>query len=220
MADHAAALAVCHALAAKGIMIQLVPEEGTLILSPVHLVEQHPALLQEVRAHKPAILAAMLDCLVMGVLDTPGSGRLVTERCPVCEQPTFVVSPPRRLGVHRTQDGRHECPGSVQEQERVTRTLMGAFMQECLIKRPGSIVSWMALRGCLEPWACVKGLLLPPRPYILAWLDGAFTRTGKDETYPSWAGVTFQLKEWGLEDEPAEAPVQAPKGKRRAKLRA
>ena len=59
----------------------------------------------------------------------------------------------------------------------------------------------MALRGGLEGWAREQGWLLPPRPYLIAWMDAHYQRVSKDEAYPSWAGLTFTLEEWFGEDD-------------------
>src|SRR5262249_878920 len=108
---------------------------------------------------------------------------------------------PRRLAMHRTADGTTVCPGAIRAQEAVAHTLMQRFIAERCVPRPGAILTWMALRGALEGWALEHSLFLPPRPYLLAWMDRHYTRVSSDDTYPRWQGLTFTLQEWLGEDE-------------------
>ena len=99
------------------------------------------------------------------------------------------------------------CPGAVAAQEAVAQTLMARFLPERCVHRPGAVLTWMALRGGLEGWAREQGWLLPPRPYLLAWMDAHYTRFSKDEVYASWQGLTFAVHEWlGDDDEVPAAP--------------
>jgi hypothetical protein len=95
----------------------------------------------------------------------------------------------------------------VAAQEAVAQTLMARFLPERCVHRPGAVLTWMALRGGLEGWAREQGWLLPPRPYLLAWMDAHYTRFSKDEVYASWQGLTFAVHEWlGDDDEVPAAP--------------
>ena len=201
-----ATLAVCHQLAEAGLWLKLTGDEG-LHVGPTALVNAHPHLLEKVRAHKAAILELLRESLAYQVLGTADgtAGHFELEPCPECQQPSFVVTAPRRLAVHRTPDGLAVCPGAVQAQETVTHALVQRYIVERCIQRPGSVLSWMALRGGIEGWAREQSLLLPPRPYVIAWMDAHYARMGNDETYPSWRGISFTVEEWLGEDEDTPA---------------
>ena len=200
------AITVCKALAQAGIWLELHPETQTLVLGPTTQVQAHPALLQQVREQKPLILEALQETLASEVVSTPEASRFQVEGCQVCQQSVFIIAAPRRLAVHRTSGGTAVCPGAIQAQEAVAHTLMTQFITARCIPRPGASLTWMALRGGLEGWAREHGWLLPPRPYLLAWLDAHYTRLSPDAVYASWQGVTFTLHEWLGDDEAAPAP--------------
>jgi len=207
------AIQVCDALARANIWLELHPETQTLVLGPTALVQAHPELLHRVREQKALILAALQETLAYEVVGSPGTGRFQVETCPVCQQPSFVVTAPRRLAVHRTPDGSAVCPGAIQAQERVTHALLQRYVLERCVQRAGSVLSWMALRGGIEGWAREQSFLLPPRQYLLAWMDTHYDRIGTDETYPSWRGLSFTVEEWlgETEDVPPVAAPASPK---------
>jgi len=205
-----ATLAVCHQLAEAGLWLKLKGDDG-LSVGPTALVQEHPRLLEKVRVQKTALLALLRESLAYQALgatpDTPGHFEL--ETCPDCQQPSFVVTAPRRLAVHRTVDGSAVCPGAIRAQEDVAHLLLQRYIVERCVQRPGAVLSWMALRGGMEGWAREQSLLLPPRQYLIAWMDTHYDRMGKDETYPSWRGLSFTLEEW-LGEEESPAAVQPP----------
>jgi hypothetical protein len=203
-----ATLAVCHQLAEAGLWLKLKGDDG-LSVGPTALVQEHPRLLEKVRAQKTALLALLRESLAYQTLgttpDTPGHFEL--ETCPVCQQPSFVVTAPRRLAVHRTVDGSAVCPGAIRAQEEAAHLVVQHYIAQRCVQRPGSVLSWMALRGGIEGWAREQSLLLPPRQYLIAWMDAHYERMGKDETYPSWKGLTFTVEEWfGEEEDPSPVP--------------
>ena len=209
---HDEALAVCKALGQAGIWLELHPETQGLVLGPTVTVQAHPELLQQVREQKTRIIQVLQETLAYEVVTTPTSGRFQVETCPACQHPSFVVLAPRRLAVHRSADGHAVCPGAIAAQEAVAQTLMPRFITERCVSRPGSILTWMALRGGIEGWAREQGWLLPPRPYLLAWMDAHYTRFSQDEVYASWQGLTFALREWLGEDAATStAPTPRPK---------
>src|SRR5215510_6759066 len=124
------AMQLCKALARAGIWIELHPETQTLVLGPTAHVQAHPALLQQVREQKSLILEVLQETLAYEVVASPNTGRFEVETCAVCQQPSFVVTAPRRLAVHRTTHGQGVCPGAVAAQETVAQTLMSRFIAE------------------------------------------------------------------------------------------
>jgi hypothetical protein len=198
------ALAVCKALADAGIWVELHPETQTLVLGPTARVQAQPELLQQVRAQKSCILEALQEALAYEVVSVPGAGRFQVETCATCQQSVFVIASPLRLAVHRTPNGDAVCPGAIRAQEVVTQALMSSFIAERCVQRPGAVLTWMALRGAVEGWAREHECLLPPRPYLIAWMDAHYKRLSHDEVYASWYGLTFTLQEWfGDDDVPA-----------------
>ena len=130
----------------------------------------------------------------------------------MCQQLAFVVLAPQRLAIHRTPDGTAVCPGAIQAQRAVAQTLLTRYISQRCVQRAGSVLTWMALRGGLEGWAREQGWLLPPRPYLIAWMDAHYKRMSKDEAYPSWAGLTFTLEEWlGDDEDPTPATADQPR---------
>jgi hypothetical protein len=210
------AIALCHQLAQADIWIELHPETQTLLLGPTARVQAYPALLRAAKTHKALLLETLQQTLACEVVSTPEAGRFQVETCPTCQQTTFVILAPRRLAVHRTVDGTAVCPGAAQAQEAVAETLMTRFITQRCLPRPGASLTWMALRGALEGWAREQGWLLPPRPYLLAWMDAHYTRLSPDPVYASWQGLTFTLEEWFGEEE--AVPVAAPPARRSTKL--
>jgi hypothetical protein len=206
------AIHLCYALAQQGIWIELHPETQALIIGPTERVQTHPDLLQQVRAQKQHILEALQETLAYEGVGTSDAGRFQTEIYPGCQQPAFVIVAPKRLAIHRTQDGKAVCPAAIEAQQAVATTLMTRYVTQRCVQRPGSVLTWMALRGGLEGWAREQGWLLPPRPYLIAWMDAHYTRVSKDEAYPSWAGLTFTLAEWfGDDEDPTPATSDQPR---------
>jgi len=76
---------------------------------------------------------------------------------------------------------------------------MQTFLDDRCTPRRGVVLSWYALRGALEAWCLERTFFLPPRPFLLAWLDAHFPRHGDDER-PMWEGLTLTLREWGLDE--------------------
>jgi hypothetical protein len=205
MTPYADTLAVCQALHTAGLWLMLQGEDG-LRVGPTVVARNHPELLAQVRLHKPLLLQILRESLAYQVF-SDGTGHFELETCPVCQQPSFVVTAPRRLAVHRTPDGTAVCPGAVRAQEDVAHSLLQRYIVERCVHRPSSVLTWMALRGGIESWARQQSLLLPPRQYLIAWMDAHYDRMGKDETYPSWRGLSFTVEEWLGEDEDAPAGV-------------
>src|SRR5207244_8690537 len=68
------------------------------------------------------------------------------------------------------------------------------------IPRRMAVLTWYGLRGALEPWCHRRGWLLPPRPYLVAWLDSHYTRVDQSEELPRWAGLALTMEEWRSEE--------------------
>jgi hypothetical protein len=206
------AIHICYALAQEGIWIELHPETQTLIIGPTERVQAHPELLQHVREQKAQILEALQEALAYQTLARPDTGRFEVDTCLVCHQLAFVILAPRRLAIHRTPDGTAVCPGAMMAQAEVAETLMTRYITQRCVPRPGPLLTWMALRGGLEGWSREQGWLLPPRPYLIAWMDAHYKRVSHDEAYPSWASLTFTLEEWfGADEDPPPAMSDQPK---------
>jgi hypothetical protein len=217
MAEYAETLALCRALYDAGLWLR-VADNDLLSVGPTPVARQHPELLTQLRRHKPTILAILRETLAYQVLTetTLPAEHFVTEICPECHQPSLVVAAPRRLAMHRMPDGTAVCPGAARAQNAAAQTVMVRFLAERCVQRPGAALTWIALRGALESWACEVSWLLPPRPYLIAWMDAHYTRLSSDEVYASWKGLTFTLREWLGEDEPVPAgtmPTHGPKPK-------
>lgn len=198
-------LTLCSQLHDAGIWLSLNAEDA-LIVGPTALVKSHPELLADVRTHKPALLSLLQDCLAHGMYgreeDDP---RFAREACPDCGQMCLVVTPPRRIGVHRIPTGVATCPGSDRAQQVTADTIMSSFIADRCTDRRMSLITWYSLRGALEAWCLERSMLLPPRPFLIAWLDAHYTRHG-DIATPSWEGLTLTLLEWGLDDGPPPPP--------------
>ena len=215
--EYAAPLALCQALQAAGLWLTL-RDPDALVVGPTSIARQHPDLLEQIRTHKPVLLAMLRETLAYDVLGAhPGTeGHFVTEVCDECHQSCWVITPPRRLALHRTVDGTVVCPGAVWAQEAIAHQLLSAFITTRCVQRDRSIVTWLSLRGALMSWASEQGVLLPPRPYLLTWLDQHYARMGTDAAYPSWQGLTFSVWEWLGDDEtPATPPGATPAATRR-----
>lgn len=203
-------LILCDALHKAGIWLSLTDTDA-LIVGPTALVTKHPQLLQGVRDHKQALIQLLEDSLAHSVFgDRVNDSRFEREVCPDCQQQCLIVLGPRRLGVHRTADGKTTCPGSDRAQAQAAELIMQAFIDDRCLARPGAVLSWYSIRGALETWCLELTFLLPPRPFVLAWLDAHFTRHGNDDERPMWQGLTLTLAEWGLDDPTEkETPTQA-----------
>lgn len=213
---------LCHELQAAGIWLYL-HEAGTLIAGPPELVHRSPALLQRLREHKPALLRLLEDCLAVEIFGAEATDpRFARETCPDCQRLCYVIHPPRRLEAHRLPDGQTRCPGSERAQQACAQTIMQAFVLDCCVQRPTSSLTWYGVRGALTAWCHRRGWLLPPRPYLLAWLDQHYQRLGQpEEEPPRWAGFTLTVQEWFGEDElPSAVAPGAPAQQRKPVLRA
>jgi hypothetical protein len=195
-------LQLCHDLAAAGIWLYL-QEDQTLIAGPPELVHRAPDLLQRLRVHKAAILSLLEACLVSSIFGADQDDeRFVRETCPECQRRCYVLAPPRRLEAHRLPDHQTICPGSERAQAACTHTIMQAFVMDCCVQRPASMLTWYGIRGALTAWCTRRGWLLPPRPYLHAWLDQHYTRLGAPDDEPArWAGLTLTVQEWLGDDE-------------------
>ena len=193
-------LLLCQDLNDAGVWLAL-SKTGALMAGPASLAKTRPDLMGQLKDHKAAILTLLDDCLahsLFGKEDT--DPRFETEVCPDCQQPVYIVLAPRRLGVHRLPGGKGVCPGSDRAQRLAVDTLMPAFIADCCLEMRLGQTTWIGVRGALEAWAIRRGMLLPPRPYVIAWLDAHFPQHG-DETLPRWQGFVLQAKEWLGEDE-------------------
>lgn len=217
--QHQALLTLCHNLSTAGIWLSLT-EEDALIVGPTALVQAHPALLASVRTHKPALLALLQDSLAHEIFGTKDTDpRFEREACPDCGQDCLIVLSPRRLGVHRMPSGTEVCPGSDRAQQSATSTLLEAFTADRCLRRPGVLLSWYSLRGALEAWCLARGFFLPPRSFVLAWLDQTYTRIQHQSDVPMWEGLTLTLEEWGMEDN-TPAPQRLPPVTKKTVLKA
>jgi hypothetical protein len=196
-----ALLTLCHDLQAAGIWLSLT-ESGELTAGPTALVHRHPDVLQQLRQHKAAILHLLEDCLAREIFgESSDDARFAHEVCPECQQSCYVIQSPRRLEVHRTVDNTAVCPGSERAQQACADTIMQAFIADRCVPRRMAVLTWHGLRGALEAWCHQRGWLLPPRPYIVAWLDSHYTRVDQSEALPRWAGLALTMEEWLGDDE-------------------
>lgn len=219
MSHHTNLLTLCDALQKAGIWLSL-NGENALIAGPTQLVQRHPKLLEGLRQHKGAIVQLLEESLAHGLFgEQADDSRFERETCPECQQACLVVLAPRRIGVHRLPDGQTVCSGSDRAQYAAVEVIMQTFLDDRCLPRPSAVLSWYAIRGALEAWCLERTFFLPPRPFVLQWLDKHFTRHGDDER-PMWQGLTLTLSEWGLEDEPSPTlpTVQATKVCQRPKL--
>jgi hypothetical protein len=198
---HTDLLTLCDALQSAGIWLSFNGDDS-LVVGPTALVQQHPTLLEGVRAHKAALLRLLEDSLAHSLFgEKNDDARFEREDCPDCHQPCLIVLGPRRLGVHRVPDGKSVCPGSDRAQTITADVILGPFVADRCVVRAESSLSWYAIRGALEGWCAERSFLLPPRPFVFAWFDTHFSRQGTEDC-PAWVGLTLTLPEWGLDDEP------------------
>lgn len=189
-------LTLCHALEAAGIWVYLQPE-STLIAGPPDLVHRHPALLAGLRTHKAAIMRLLEDCLAVDIFGTEADDpRFTREDCPECQRSCLIIHPPRRLEVHRLPDGVTLCPGAERAQQACVQTILTAFMTDCCVERRMSVLTWYGLRGALQAWCQRRGWLLPPRPYVMAWMSQHYPCHGQEDDRPAWSGLTLRAEEW------------------------
>ena len=98
-------LHLCSRFAEAGIWLSLT-DQGTLMLGPKHLLDEHPALLKEARAAKQQLMEVLEATLVHDLfLSKEADPRFAQEPCPECERLCYIISPPRRLESHRLPDG-------------------------------------------------------------------------------------------------------------------
>lgn len=208
MEAHQDALALCYRFQEVGLWLALRGEDG-LLIGPPHLVTQYPMLVAQAKAHKALLLEVLRSALAY---EAPAGqpGVFLREACASCGQQVEIILAPRRLAPHLGADG-EPCAGSERAQVLTAHTIMEAFIADRCVAWPGASLSWLALRGVVESWAGQQGIMLPPRDYLVQYLDAVYTRIGEDDTYPRWGGLTFTVKEWLGDDEgETSTPVSAP----------
>jgi len=189
-------LALCHDLQALGIWLYLDKQEQ-LIAGPPKLVQKHPAVVPRIKAHKDLLRALMEDSLAQEIFgEHSDDARFASDVCPECQQRFRILASPRRLMDHRTPDGLQVCPGSERAQQACVETIMQAFCEDCCVQRRMSMLTWISLRGALQAWCHRRGWFLPPRPYIIQWMDTQYTRVQEDDVSPVWAGLAITAQEW------------------------
>lgn len=216
LSSHEVLLQLCDDLHKAGIYLSLSPT-GTLIAGPTIQVKKHPRLLDGIRAHKAHLLHLLEDSLAYQLFGTnQDDTRFELETCPDCHQAVHVVTPPRRLAVHRTPYREDVCPGSARAQHACALQLLDAFLEDCAVPRRSAALTWTAFNGAFSAWSLRLGWLRPPRPYLIQAMDSRFPRLRDDgEERPIWSGLTLKLEEWYGEDEarpvaPEEAQERAP----------
>ena len=209
LSPHEALLLLCADLLAAGIYLTL--QDGKMLAGPTRLVHQHRSLLEGLRTHKKTLQTLLEDSLAYQLFGTAHDDkRFETEACPVCQQLVHVVTPPRRLEVHRTADHTAVCPGSDRAQQACAAQLVDAFLEDRAVPRRLAILTWTSFEGAFSAWALERGWLRPPRPYLLRELDTRFERVGDDPQRPMWKGLTLTQEQWFGEDEvrpPAQEQV-------------
>ena len=203
---HATLLALCADLQEAGIWLTF-NAANALVVGPTETVKKAPKLLARVREHKTHLVQLLEDSLAHDVFGTKADDpRFEREVCPDCQQTCLIVLQPRRLGVHRLPGTSEMCPGSDRAQTATAETIMQAFLHDRCEHRPQALLSWISIKGALESWCLERTFFLPPRPFIIAWLDKHFVRHGDDDR-PLWQGLTLNLPEWGFDD-PEPEPAQ------------
>ena len=203
LSPHEVLLQLCADLHKAGIYLSL-SATGTLIAGPTIQVKKHPRLLDGIRAHKQHLLHLIEDSLAYQLFGTnQDDRRFETETCADCQQAVHVVTPPRRLAVHRLPHTEDVCPGSARAQHACALQLLDAFLDDCAVPRHSAALTWTALNGAFSAWSLRLGWLRPPRPYLIQAMDARFPRLrDTDEERPIWSGLTLKLEEWYGEDEP------------------
>ena len=201
LSPHEVLLQLCADLQRAGIYLSLSPT-GTLIAGPTIQVKKHPRLLDGIRAHKEHLLHLIEDSLAYQLFGTNHDDkRFDTETCPECQQAVYVVTPPRRLALHRLPHGETVCPGSARAQHACAAQLLDAFLEDRAVPRRLAVLTWTSFEGAFRTWLAERGFLRPPRPYILAEMDTRFERFGDDPERPMWQGLTLTQEQWYGEDE-------------------
>lgn len=206
---HEALLQLCADLLAAGIYLTL--QDGKMLAGPTRLVHQHRSLLEGLRTHKKTLQMLLEDSLAYQLFGTAQDDkRFETDVCPDCQQTVHVVTPPRRLEVHRTVENTAVCPGSDRAQQACAAQLLDAFLDDRAVPRRMAVLTWTSFEGAFSSWSLERGWLRPPKPYIMAELDRRFERMGTDEHRPMWQGLTLTQEQWFGEDEvrpPAQEQV-------------
>lgn len=191
-----ALLTLCHDMETAGMWLYL-QDDTTLIAGPPALVHQHPELLSRLRSCKEAIMRLLQESLAVEIFGTEAHDpRFVREACPECQRSCLILHPPRRLEVHRLPDGVTRCPGSERAQQACAETILTACLMDCCVERRLSVLTWYGLRGALQAWCQRRGWLLPPRPYVLAWMDAHYPSHGREADCPAWVGLALRAEEW------------------------
>ena len=197
---HEALLLLCADLLAAGIYLTL--QDGKMLAGPTRLVHQHRSLLEGLRTHKKTLQMLLEDSLAYQLFGTnQDDKRFETEACHECKQTVHVVTPPRRLEVHRTKDNTAVCPGSDRAQQACAAELVAAFLDDRAVPRRMAVLTWTSFEGAFSTWSLERGWLRPPKPYLMAELDKRFERMGTDEQRPMWQGLTLTQEQWFGEDE-------------------
>jgi hypothetical protein len=194
--EREALLTLCHELQDAGIWLYL-DQEDALIAGPPPLLHEHPVLLDRLREQKSVLIRLLQDCLVMDIFCAGREdARFAREICPECQRSCLIIQPRRRLEAHRLPDGQTVCPGSERAQHATAHTIMQAFVVDRCVQRPQSVLTWYGVRGALTAWCRDRAWLLPPRLYIVAWLDSHYRRLGDNDELLRWAGLTLTIEEW------------------------
>jgi len=216
LSPHEVLLKLCADLQQAGIYLSL-SATGALLAGPTIQVKKHPRLLDGLRAHKQHLLHLIEDSLAYQLFGTnQDDKRFETETCADCQQAVHVVTPPRRLAVHRLPHTEDVCPGSARAQHACALQLLDAFLEDCAVPRRSAALTWTALNGAFSAWSLRLGWLRPPRPYVIQAMDSRFPRLrDTDEERPIWSGLTLKLEEWYGEEEarpvtPEPAQERAP----------
>jgi predicted NAD-dependent protein-ADP-ribosyltransferase YbiA (DUF1768 family) len=201
LSPHEVLLQLCADLQKAGIYLSLSPT-GTLIAGPTIQVKKHPRLLEGIRAHKAHLLHLIEDSLAYQLFGTnQDDKRFDTETCPECQQAVNVVTPPRRLALHRLPHGETVCPGSARAQHACAAQLLDAFLEDRAVPRRMAVLTWTSFEGNFRTWALERGWLRPPKPYLMHELDTRFERMQTDPERPMWQGLTLTQEQWYGEDE-------------------
>ena len=203
MQDEKAILGLLHRLSEAGLWLQR-REDGSLIIGPTRLVQQHQNLIAEVRPHKEAISRLIEEQLVDSLFgEADNDPRFETDVCPECQQTVYVSAPTdgentstRRLGVHRLADDRTVCRGGGLAATVGVAELVDAFLTDRAVLKPSALTTWRSLWAALQA-RCYERQMLPlPAPQaVQAVLNERFTPS-PTATDAAWGGLMLLQQEW------------------------
>ena len=203
MSDEKTMLSILHRLSEVGLWIQR-KQDGSLIVGPMRLVQQHQDLIAEVRPYKEAISQLLEEQLVHSLFgEADDDARFESDVCPECQQTVYVIAPPdgghtstRRLAGHRLPDAKTVCRGGGLAATVGIPELLDAFLADRATLKPSALVTWRSVWTALRAWCYERQMLPLPAPEaVQVVLNARFTPCPMS-TESAWGGLMLQQQAW------------------------